>query len=204
MNREDLIQREIELAEDECCIVFDFGCHFPYKNTEVLIFGFALGMEEINDFKLNSRYPNKNWVTISKKDGRKVSKLGYPYVMKLNEQSPMVLAIKVGIKEQDVVTLAFCLETNMTKEKPACLLRLAYDFEKSAFCLSSYEEGEGVGSIPHCWYNNDAGKALKAMEFPNDIMLEVSQADPQALTVVYKDLVTAYPCALEDLPVQFI
>lgn len=204
MTKEELIRSEIQLAEDECCIVFDFGCHFPYKNTEVLIFDFALGMEQINDFKLNSRYPNKNWATISKKYDRKVSKLGYPYVMKLNEQGPMALDIKVGIRDQDAMTLAFCLETNMTKEKPACLLRLAYDFEKSAFCLSSYEEGKGVGSIPHYWYNNDEGKDLKAMDFPNDVMLEVSEADPQALTVVYKDLITAYPCALEDLPIQFI
>lgn len=82
---ENLIKDEIQLAEDECCIVFDFGCYFPYSNPEVLVFDFSLGMETIKDYKLNKRYSNKCYQTISRKYGRKVSKVGYPYVMKINE-----------------------------------------------------------------------------------------------------------------------
>ena len=113
----ELIKNEIQLADDECCIVFDFGCYFPYANSEVLTFDFALGMEEFNDYKINHRYPNKQHQTISKKYGRKVSKLGYPYIMKLSEQHPMLLCLKVGIKEQ-YITMIFPLQTNMTKDKP--------------------------------------------------------------------------------------
>ena len=34
----DLLKNEIQLAKDECCVIFDFGCYFPYKNTEDLTF----------------------------------------------------------------------------------------------------------------------------------------------------------------------
>lgn len=43
MDRKFLNEAEIQLADDECCLVFDFGCYFPYSNTEDLIFDFSLG-----------------------------------------------------------------------------------------------------------------------------------------------------------------
>ena len=42
---EELVKDEIQLADDECCIVFDFGCYFPYSNFEVLNFNFTLGVD---------------------------------------------------------------------------------------------------------------------------------------------------------------
>lgn len=80
--------------------------NFPYSNSNGLTFDFSLGMEEFKDYKINNRYSNKYYQTISRKYRRKVSKIGYPYVMKLNEQAPMLLTLKIGIEDK-YITLVF-------------------------------------------------------------------------------------------------
>mgnify|MGYP000760879060 CR=1 FL=1 len=32
----EVFNNEIKLKEDECCIVFDFGCYFPYEDADHL------------------------------------------------------------------------------------------------------------------------------------------------------------------------
>lgn len=32
----EVYNNEIKLKEDECCIVFDFGCYFPYEDADHL------------------------------------------------------------------------------------------------------------------------------------------------------------------------
>lgn len=63
-----------EISKGKGCIVFDF----PYADQDFLIFKFKLGEEELEPYKYNHRYPNKDYVTISKKMGRRVSRIGYP------------------------------------------------------------------------------------------------------------------------------
>lgn len=36
----EVFNNEIKLKEDECCIVFDFGCYFPYEDADHLFFDF--------------------------------------------------------------------------------------------------------------------------------------------------------------------
>lgn len=84
-----VIQSELEneLNQNKGCIIFDFGCYFPYSNVQDLIFDFHLGLESFSDKKMNHRYPNKSYQTISRKYGRKVSKLGYPYFFDIHNSN---------------------------------------------------------------------------------------------------------------------
>lgn len=196
MNGGKLIKNEIELADDECCIVFDLACHFPYSNFEILTFDFSLGLEKFNDLKINHRYPNRQYQTISKKYGRKVSKIGYPYIMKLNEQLPMLFGLRVGIKEQ-YVTLIFPLLTNMTKNKPVCGLTLHYFFEKSQFYFESYEKAENGGWLRHRWYNYEVKDDILTN---NDILLNNPHAvDDDSYILIYDDIIEPYSSPLLDL-----
>ena len=138
----DLLKNEIQLAKDECCVIFDFGCYFPYKNTEDLTFDFSLGGKQLHDKKLNHRYPNTGYQTISRKYGRKVSKLGYPYVMKLDEQDIMLLKIKVGLCE-NTNTLIFPIQTYMTQDRPACVLSMNYIFDEMKVRFMSHDSKDG-------------------------------------------------------------
>ena len=131
---------EVQLDEDECCIVFDFGCYFPYKNVDDLVFGFSLGLEEFDDYKINHRYPNRLYETISRKYGRKVSKIGYPYIMKIEDQSPMILRVRVGLGKEKVDYL-FVLKTTMTRDKPICELSLRYKFQRDEHLFLFFSQG---------------------------------------------------------------
>ena len=86
-----------EISKGKGCIVFDFACYFPYADQDFLIFKFKLGEEELEPYKYNHRYPNKDYVTISKKMGRRVSRIGYPVFVDLNEEYFFILEIAMFI-----------------------------------------------------------------------------------------------------------
>lgn len=150
-----LEHEEINLSEDEGCIVFDFGCYL-LSNPEILHFSFNLG-EEIKDFKINHRYPNKLYQTISRKykSGR-VSRIGYPYILKLKEQdAPLLLHLEVGLKNVGTITMVFPIKTNLTKNKPICGLSLRYNFETLEFEFTTMQKTEHQ-ITRRCWCNNSA------------------------------------------------
>jgi len=180
MDRE-IVKNEIQLLDNECCIVFDFGCYFPYSNFGVLTFAFSLGIKEFDDYKINHRYPNKKYQTISKKYGRKVSKIGYPYIMKLYEQSPMLLCLKVGINKQ-YITMIFPLQTNLTKEKPICELSLRYNFDKSEFDFMSRR---------NIWTNHEIKIERNGC---NNVLLSTPQmVGDDSCTLIYENIIEPCP-----------
>lgn len=129
----DIRQIEKEMKEfgdgANACVVFDFGIINPLENLD---FSFSLGMEEITDTKLNRRYPNKMYRTISRKYERKLSKVGYPYMMKLEDtiDETWLLAIRVGeIGTDNYLEMIFPLEVHLSKEKPILYIRFLIDEE---------------------------------------------------------------------------
>lgn len=127
----DLRQLEVEMKEfgngSNACIVFDFGIISYLENLD---FSFSLGLEKITDIKLNKRYSNKDYRTISRKYGRKLSKIGYPHMLKLDEKidKVMLLVVYVGEKETDnYLEMVFPLEVHLSKEKPILNIRFLID-----------------------------------------------------------------------------
>ncbi len=133
----------------DACVVFDFGIINHAKNlAENLDFSFSLGMEEITDIKINRRYPNKNYCTITRKYGRKLSKVGYPYMINLDEMidAPILLVVKVGEKDTDnYLEMIFPLEVHLSKEKPFLRIQFLIDKEfglkisSSRYSTTSYK-----------------------------------------------------------------
>lgn len=190
----EAFNQEVELSEDECCIVFDFGCYFPYVNTEVLTFDFSLGMEEFDDYKLNHRYINKGYQTISKKYGRRVSKIGYPYIMKLDQQSLMLLCVKIGLKGK-YISLLFPILTLMTKENPVCQLTLHYNFDKDTFVLESCEPCKDGGWYQHRWTNEEFESGMGE----RDMLLNPVSANENNFTIIYQNVITPFPSTIGNL-----
>lgn len=137
----DIRQIEKEMKEfgdgANACVVFDFGIINPLDNLD---FSFSLGMDEITDIKLNRRYPNKMYRTISRKYGRKLSKVGYPHMMKLDKpiDETWLLAVRVGEKGTDnYLEMIFPLEVHLSKEKPILNIQLLIDEEFNLWVSSS-------------------------------------------------------------------
>lgn len=200
MHGEELVKKfinEIQLAEDECCIIFDFGCYFPYSNSEILFFDFFIGEKELNDKKINHRYLNKGYQTISKTYGRKVSKLGYPYVMKLSEQEqPMLLCLKVGLQGK-FITLMFPIKTSMTKEKPVCNLTLHYLFDEDEMHFMSHYKCKDGGWLSSEWFNHEIEK--ERMHKGIMILNTPHRASDGSMTVIYDDVIEPHPSSIQDL-----
>ena len=123
------IEKEMKEFGDgaNACVVFDFGIMNQMENLD---FSFSLGMEEITDIKLNRRYPNKMYRTISRKYGRKLSKVGYPYMVKLEDtlDELILLAVRIGEKDTDnYLEMIFPLEVHLSKEKPILNIQILID-----------------------------------------------------------------------------
>ena len=147
-----------EITNGKGCIVLDFSCYFPYANQDCLEFKFKLGEDELEPYKYNHRYPNRDYVTISKKMGRRVSRIGYPVFVDLNDEYFFILEIEVGIKDYKTVQLGFPVIIKLTEEKPVCNLGFRFNFDAATFQFESYYEHENDGMIGHrhtIWTNKE-------------------------------------------------
>lgn len=182
-----------KISEGKGCIVFDFGCYFPYSNQDVLTFNFKIGEEKLEQYKCNHRYPNKGYVTISKKMGRKVSKLGYPYFVDLDEEQIMLLEIEVGIRD-NTLHLIFPINVKLTKDKPVCSLTWHFYFnnDKANFDFTSYYKCKDGGWKRTVWTNREIdGKDVIYMDIPTRI--------EDTFTALYHDVISPYPQTMKDL-----
>lgn len=193
MYEREIIAAEIgkEIADGKGCIIFDLGCFFPYTNQDVLTFDFKLGEEQLAPYKHNHRYPNNGYVTISKKTGRRVSKLGYPEFVELDQEQIILLGIQVGIKEK-TIDLVFPVNVTLTKEKPVCALTFHFDFGKTEFDFSSaYKQEDGTWRDTRWTNREDADE--------HDIIMSTPTVCEGSYTAMYSEVITPYPQALDDL-----
>lgn len=193
MHDREIIAAEIgkEIADGKGCIIFDLGCFFPYTNQDILTFDFKLGEEQLEPYKHNHRYPNNGYVTISKKMGRRVSKLGYPEFVELDQEQIILLGIHVGIKEK-ALDLVFPVNVTLTKEKPVCSLTFHFNFDKTEFDFSSaYKQEDGSWRDTRWTNREDANE--------HDIIMSAPTVCEGSYTAMYSEVITPYPQALDDL-----
>lgn len=200
--REDIMNElKDKIDEGKACIVFDFGCYFPYSNKEVLSFDFQLGNEKFDNIKLNKRYPNKDYVTISRKTGRRISKIGYPYFMEMSEfdngSVNIILCINLGIN-QSQFTMIFPLVLLLTKENPVCALEFRINFDNMRFTLSSNMPADDGGWYKYRWTNSDSD----VERFDEEYTALLATPDKTGeRTLIYKDVIVPFACQLGRLAI---
>lgn len=124
--KKNIIESEIQLADDECCIIFDICGHNTNPNAEVSV-EFALDSQPYADFTEDRKnYTGKKLTTVVKTYSQhQKSHLGYPIIMKLDEQTPQILHILLTVEMEEFSfthIMSFPLLTTMTAEKPFCWL----------------------------------------------------------------------------------
>lgn len=187
---------QTELYDNMGCIVLDLSCYFPYVEQDKLTIDFSLGMEKCDNIKLNHRYPNKGYVTVSKKNGRKLSKMGYPYFCELDKQILMLLQINIGFKdEEDRITYIFPIEVKLTKEKPVCYLSFRHNFKTSFMKLFTTYHCEDGGMITITWTNDDKEDNYKGMK---TIFLQPPNMIDDGI-FVYQDVITPIAQKVDEL-----
>lgn len=121
--------------------------------------------------KLNHRYPNKAYYTITKKNGRKLHKCGYPYFFDLDEQgNPFTAILLITVKGRSAsgetveVSTMFPLSVQLSEERPICGLSLRQNIEEGTFLFRSSKYCEDGGWQDLCW-SNEQGTALTGEDF---------------------------------------
>lgn len=193
MHDSDILLKELggKLPEGKGCINFDFACLFPYDNQDVLTFEFGLG-EEIGSQKHNHRYPNRNYVTISKKLGRKVSKIGFPFLVDLNDEQLMILWIKIGI-EGKAVKLIFPVKIMLTKDEPVATLEGHFNFDKSRFTFTTYKPASDGRWQQIIWTND-----TEYVDDPRVTIMDKASTDKDNCIIVYHTPITLASQPLEN------
>lgn len=191
----EIIKKELkeQIKEGKGCIVFDFGCYFPYQNQDDLIFDFSIGLEKLSDKKRNHRYPNKGYVTLSRKIGRKVSKIGYPYFVDFEEKF-ILLCLWLGYKE-DNIKLIFPLELSLSEDDPVCGLKLIFLFEKGEFTFTSYYPESDVGWNETLWTN----KPIFGKDKNSYTLTLFREPDIEDNTLVCSEVIKPHACKLDNL-----
>lgn len=193
MHDSDILLKELggKLPEGKGCINFDFACLFPYDNQDVLTFEFGLG-EEIGSQKHNHRYPNRNYVTISKKLRRKVSKIGFPFLVDLNDEQLMNLWIKIGI-EGKAVKLIFPVKITLTKDEPVATLEGHFNFDKSRFTFTTYKPASDGRWQQIIWTND-----TEYVDDPRVTIMDKASTDKDNCIIVYHTPITLASQPLEN------
>jgi hypothetical protein len=184
-----IIQSELSDITDKnkCCIIFNF----PFNNKD-LKFCFSLGINNFNDFVLNHRYPNKSYSTITKRYGRRLSKIGYPVFVDFDEcNTPMILKIIVGRKE-NIKTLLFPLKIHLTKDKPVCALNFHYYFNESRFVFKTFEPHNN-GFQEKIWSSIDTNENRE-----NIVIFDTPEITKDN-TYIYSDVINPAACQVNKL-----
>ena len=146
MGKEETVlnKKEIELEpglvlkDGEGCVVIDFGCYFPYANQKDMEIGISFDdNEKVQDSKPNHRYPNTGYSTLSRKYGKRVSRAGYPYIVKLGTTN-FIMKLHMKMSRMNIV-LSFKMKCTLTKEKPVCDVEIRYLFDEGSIIIETYE-----------------------------------------------------------------
>lgn len=150
-------------------VLLDLAFFVPFNNPEDFDVQFGIvqdkSIDSLNgkknsvvnreDFKLNHRYSNRNIFTISKKNGRKISKLGYPVIVDLKERQ---LLLKIVLTYHDSpVTLFFPLMINLSEDNPFATLLLKFDAGNAEIVFATtkfFSADDKIAKIRHKYYSN--------------------------------------------------
>lgn len=148
---EDELEHEV-VDNKKGCIIIDAGILYPYKDDSENPLMFSLDIDDnpLKNVKLNHRYPNRGYYTITRKYGRRLSKIGYPYFVDLSDEPRrLLLTIHVGIGE-NVTHICIPIVVCLTENLPCCVLNLRFLFEKGEFSFKSYN-WDGTGWTDYQW-----------------------------------------------------
>lgn len=191
-----MLQQEIMLDENTGCIVFDFGIYILELCDSGLQFCFSIDGEAVHDYKLNHRYRNWYYNTVSRTYGRRVSKIGYPYTVPLDTQSSICLQMYLDIPSFSVrKSMEFMIQTAFTPEKPVCGLTWRYDAERDRFSFRSEDYvDDGGGWHSRLW----SSESWKDDRFDEIVLQKPEERDG---ILVYQDVIQPFA---SELPVLML
>ena len=200
----DDVKRVLNLSELEKpgLLMIDIGMYFPYANQDILQFSVGLvdivdiavdphtgiyNKERFCDVVFNNRYPNGDYVTMCKKNGRRISKSGYFINNNFEEiNGEKWLIVDFGIAGSGQIHIAIPVKINLNEENPAASIVLRWNMKEPntpKFSMTLYS------SIDGGWERTRYLSYAKEKMDKHDIMLDVDTdlTDYDTYLMVYGD-----------------
>ena len=144
--------------DTEGTVLVDLSVYFPFQDwkerTVEIAFIDPTEMEPDtkmssifpNDVVFNHRYPNKNYYTLAKKQGRKICKVGYPFtapIDEINKKTLFVLRVKGLMKNGEDMYFIAPIQFSLTKKKNICALEILVKYDKDfGVSINTYKKEE--------------------------------------------------------------
>lgn len=194
----------------------DVAVLFPFENQEMVkcnigvISEDALKEEKANnceidtksllftDTCLNHRYANFGYLTLSKKQGRKVCKIGYPVISSIKSLNNIrQIVLQVGTVNGNALTLRIPVSIKLTNEKSVCGLNIVVHgldipslFGIELTSEESVMDEVGVyGGVAHHYY---IGDSFYKDEIENSIKLKPCDTKSNSKAIIYDTKVELY------------
>lgn len=187
------ITEQKQLNDNKGFIIFDFS----YYSKDMFdfcpyLFNFSIGTNECSDIKVNQRFANKCYWTISKKYGRKLSKVGYPYAVDLDRENIMMLSIKLGTKKNPfIMALNFPLKISLTTANPYSYLQFILNLDTGDFRFKTLKKSDistGYDSI--IWSNRKTDDNQHKTEHYH--FMTAAQYIEETNTFNYENIITPF------------
>lgn len=217
---EDKLFNEIKLNKNEGCILFNFiicrsendfiSGGYPSINPSEAkrYFEFSYGNINFNDILLKPRCHSIILSKVLKDYEDKISKIGYPFIFKLNEQKSEMLNVKTENNNGQKINISIPLETNVSKEYPACALTFFYYPEENKFIFEADEfiktnkktinevTYTTIDFVPHFWTNKNEPFEC---ETKGDITILENLNKTDDLTFTYNQTIKLSSSAIDEL-----
>ena len=185
------------------CIVFDSIVYLPFENICDSNFQFSFGIDgyPFMDCKLNHRYPNKEYYTISRKYGRRLSKIGYPYFLDLQDgKQKLLISIHYSLLDT-LINIKFPIEINLTEMNPVCGLGIRYIHENGELILTSNERTDDGSWMTYRWRGimNENGDKRMETGINYAKMMKNPTFNKDTKTWSFEEIIKLAPQKLEDL-----
>lgn len=187
------ITEQKQLNDNKGFVIFDFS-YYSKDMFDVCpyLFKFSIGTNECNDIKVNQRFSNKYYWTISKKYGRKLSKVGYPYAVDLDKENIMMLSINIGTKDNSLImVLKFPLKILLTTNNPYSYLQFILNLDAGDFRFKTLKKSDiSTGYDPIIWSNRENdGKQYK-----HEYYYHITEAQhiEDTNTFIYENIITPF------------
>lgn len=186
-------------------IAIDLGLYFPFLDPAFLSFRFE-GAEDCNfiipsDYVTNHRYPNKNYITVTQKLGKKLSKTGYILTAPIDKLNSIKYLVIYAGPEDAVRVYKFKIKISLNKEHPYAIFNgriKINDFGKSTFYFNTYYRVK-LGWKINSYYTN-MEEYMKSSDKKKTLLRKNSVLSEKSLSLnVYEEPIVLVSLAEDEI-----
>lgn len=201
---------DIELKENEGILFLDLSTYIPNKNQNFLTLGASLSKEpckegEVLDMQglcvLNHRYPNHNYVCLTRKHGRKLCEFGCPVWMSVEDLNAFGYLNLEYVFKNRTVKMSVPIELGLSDQKNCATIVARFDVDRNTepeLLITMFEpnaDDTGWKSFSYGMSENPRVRNID-IDKKNGRFVRLTKKDGADGWIVFNETVKAFPAAV--------